>query len=104
MKSDYHKELRSLAEQQRHAPFANDVIRLLDALEAKIHIVFDGPPGPEAGRFVEVEDSDGRSICYGDWVQRGDYWHLVLPDAEKLDEPDEMEATRMVDVDENGET
>jgi hypothetical protein len=33
----------------------------------KIDIVFDGPPGPESGRFVEVEDAEGRSINLGDW-------------------------------------
>lgn len=32
-----------------------------------IVIVFDGPPGPEAGRFVEVEDEAGHSIRVGDW-------------------------------------
>jgi|SRR6516162_6203360 hypothetical protein len=37
-----------------------------------IDIVFDGPPGHESGRFVEVEDSFGRSIYVGEWVQRED--------------------------------
>jgi hypothetical protein len=42
-----------------------------------IDIVFDGPPGPESGRFVEVEDSSGRSIKIGEWLQRNDgYWVL----------------------------
>lgn len=42
-----------------------------------IDIVFDGPPGPEAGRFVEVENDQGRSIRFGKWVQRPDgYWVL----------------------------
>jgi hypothetical protein len=45
-----------------------------------IDIVFDGPPGPAAPRFVEVEDSQGRSINYGEWVQRPDgYWALRIP-------------------------
>jgi hypothetical protein len=35
-----------------------------------IDIVFDGPPGPEAGRFVEVEDDTGKSISFGKWVER----------------------------------
>jgi hypothetical protein len=39
--------------------------------------VCDGPPGPEAGRFVEVEDATGRSISKGKWVHRPDgYWAL----------------------------
>lgn len=43
-----------------------------------IHVVFDGPPGPEAGRFVETENNEGYSIRVGEWSQQGDYWHLVL--------------------------
>ena len=46
-----------------------------------IHIVFDGPPGPEAGRFVEVENDDGQSIRFGEWKERGDgWWELVFSD------------------------
>ncbi len=42
-------------------------------------IVFDGPPGHESGRFVEVEDSQGRSFKAGDWIERGDgLWALRL--------------------------
>lgn len=49
-----------------------------DALgEVALHVVFDGPPGPEAGRFVECETPDGRSINAGEWHQRPDgYWEL----------------------------
>ena len=47
-----------------------------------IDIVFDGPPGPESGRFVEVE-RDGKSIRLGEWVQRRDgLWALRIPDPE----------------------
>lgn len=46
--------------------------------KGKVVIRFDGPPGHVAGRFVEVE-RDGTSINYGDWVQDGEYWLLVLP-------------------------
>jgi hypothetical protein len=56
---------------------------------SKLHIVFDGPPGPTAGRFVEVEDSEGRGINAGEWVERTDgLWELVLDlvDAEALRE------------------
>lgn len=46
-----------------------------------IDIVCDGPPGPEAGRFVEVEDDTGCSIRLGEWIQRSDgYWVLRFPD------------------------
>lgn len=44
-----------------------------------IDVVFDGPPGPEGGRFVEVEDSTGKSIQAGNWIQRADgYWVLRI--------------------------
>lgn len=44
-----------------------------------LDIVFDGPPGPEAGRFVEVETQDGRSVSVGEWVERPDgYWALRI--------------------------
>jgi len=42
-----------------------------------VDVVFDGPPGPESGRFVEVEDADGKSISVGDWVDRGDGYHVL---------------------------
>ena len=45
-----------------------------------IDIVFDGPPNPEGAGFVEVEDSCGRSINFGEWVRRPDgYWALRIP-------------------------
>jgi hypothetical protein len=50
-----------------------------------VYIVFTGPPGPEAPRFVEVEDDRGRSIQYGEWIKyewidRGaGYWALRIP-------------------------
>ena len=46
-----------------------------------VDIVFDGPPGAESGRFVEVEAPDGSSISYGTWVEREDGYHaLRVPD------------------------
>jgi len=49
-----------------------------------INIIFDGPPGPEPGRFVEVETDDGKSINAGEWIEREDgLWSLritSLPD------------------------
>jgi hypothetical protein len=42
-------------------------------------VVFDGPPGPEPPRFVEVEDDEGRSIRCGEWLQRSDgHWALRI--------------------------
>lgn len=51
----------------------------------KLHIVFDGPPGPESGRFVEVEDAEGHGQSVGDWEQHGDFWHLVIDDPRDSD-------------------
>lgn len=45
-----------------------------------IDIVFDGPPGPMAGRFVEVESPPGTSIRFGEWIERENgYWALRIP-------------------------
>lgn len=45
-----------------------------------VDIVFDGPPGPVAGRFVEVENEDGASVSIGEWIQRTDgYWAFRIP-------------------------
>ncbi len=45
-----------------------------------IHIVFDGPPGAESGRFVEVEDTSGKSISVGSWHDRKDGGcELIIP-------------------------
>ncbi|AOE44882.1 hypothetical protein BI084_gp70 [Gordonia phage Terapin] len=50
-----------------------------------IDVLFDGPPGPESGRFVEVEvqypDGSRRGVRLGHWVKRADgpgseYWAL----------------------------
>jgi hypothetical protein len=50
-----------------------------------IHVVFDGPPSHESGRFVEVEDETGSSISFGDWIDRGDgLWSLRFPDPRPL--------------------
>lgn len=44
-----------------------------------INIVFDGPPGPESGRFVEVEDDKGHGLSVGQWYERPDgLWALRI--------------------------
>lgn len=49
-------------------------------MENYINVVFDGPPDHTAPRFIEVEDSAGRSINIGAWMKRDDgYWELRLP-------------------------
>ena len=51
-----------------------------------IDIVFDGPPSHESGRFVEVEDADGKNISIGEWIETegGRYWVLRFPDPRVL--------------------
>ena len=65
----------------------------LKRLKGELHIVFDGPPSHESGRFVEVETPDGKSVRAGRWEQRGDFWHLILPGRIKEAVPEEVEAT-----------
>ena len=49
-------------------------------LMEEIRIIFDGPPSHESGRFVEVEDTEGRSIKLGEWHERDDgLWELRIP-------------------------
>lgn len=45
-----------------------------------INIVFDGPPGPESGRFIEVETDDGHGIKVGQWFrdEARNYWALRI--------------------------
>ena len=44
-----------------------------------INVVFDGPPGHNAGRFVEIETDEGKSINVGVWIERPDgLWALRL--------------------------
>lgn len=64
------------------ATCAQELLALLDSLPAPafIDVVFDGPPGPESGRFVEVEDMTGKSVGgVGEWIDRGDgMWALRI--------------------------
>ena len=56
-----------------------------------IRIIFDGPPGPDAGQFVEVETDTRESISIGEWIDRKDgYWALRIA---KLPAPPEQEDT-----------
>jgi hypothetical protein len=44
-----------------------------------INIIFDGAPGPAAGRFVEVETDEGKSVNVGEWIDRKDgTWALRI--------------------------
>lgn len=50
----------------------------------EIHILFDGPPSHESARFIETEDKEGHGINVGKWIEKGDYWHLVIPSDSEL--------------------
>lgn len=44
-----------------------------------INLILDGPPGPESGRFIEIETDDGKSIRLGGWHPRPDgLWSLRI--------------------------
>lgn len=44
----------------------------------EIRVVMEQPPGPTS-QFVEVEDTRGRSVGIGEWVERPDgLWALVI--------------------------
>lgn len=62
----------------------NSIIKAIEELirhKSAINIIFDGPPGPIAGRFVEVENDEGESINVGEWKQKSDnYWTLRIKD------------------------
>jgi len=52
-----------------------------------INIIFDGPPGPESGRFVEVETDGGYGVNAGEWIERTDgLWALRITDLPKAHE------------------
>lgn len=53
-----------------------------------LDVVFDGPPQPPFGRFVEVENPSGQSVNAGKWIERGGgLWALRIPRANGV--PDE---------------
>lgn len=44
-----------------------------------VDIVFSGPPDHHAPSFIEVEDDQGASIRFGEWVDRKDgTWALRI--------------------------
>lgn len=50
---------------------------LEEFLVGKTVLRLDGPPGPESGRFVEIE-RDGMSINAGPWLRDGNDWLLIF--------------------------
>jgi hypothetical protein len=45
-----------------------------------VNICFDRGPGPWPQQLIDVEDDQGRSVNYGDWLEREDgTWALRVP-------------------------
>ncbi|KXO90927.1 hypothetical protein AXK58_21065 [Tsukamurella tyrosinosolvens] len=89
----------SLDDRVLGVPFAAPAPLARDDASGWLDIVFDGPPSHESGRFVEVEDSAGRSIQIGDWLDRGDgHWTLRVPVSAPLDpgNPEDLRQVREV--------
>jgi hypothetical protein len=47
-------------------------------VESGIYVLFDGPPGPQSGRFIEVEDYAGKGL--GLFGSGGAGWHQERED------------------------
>lgn len=68
----------------------HDTTDLPDTGSTYVDVMFDGPPGPESGRFIEVENQHRASIRFGEWVEFADgRWALRIRrrDVERI-EPD----------------
>jgi hypothetical protein len=62
-------KLQDMIERREAEAVTKDVVR--EHGPEFINIVFDGPPGPDGGRFIEVETDDGRSLSAGEWLDYG---------------------------------
>lgn len=51
---------------------------MTDDAVSGIYVVFDGPPGHESGRFVEVETERGKGLGMSNrkWERVGHFWRL----------------------------
>ena len=71
-------EMKDAADKGSKSVFALAASQAENVRLREVHVVFDGPPSHESGRFVECEDGLGNGISAGKWVQVGDLWHLVI--------------------------
>lgn len=67
--------------------------------EEMLDIVFDGPPSHESGRFVEVENMDGKSVRVGRWIERDDGYWVLRMSAATQGEMDEARIQHILDID-----
>lgn len=68
-------------------------------MSADLYVVFDGPPGPEAGRFIEVENAYGESVNAepAEWRQRED-GHWVLGPFKAVEATENVTECRVVKI------
>lgn len=60
-----------------------------------VDVVFDGPPSHHAPQFIEVEDAAGKSIRFGEWVERADgSWALRIRSGDFPEEARRQELIR----------
>lgn len=80
------EESRRRAEKE-HTCKCNYCYSRLVRLSAPFQIRFSGPPGPEGCEFVEIEDTQGRSISRGKWLNAGvsGEWLLFFNDSSRED-------------------
>ncbi len=71
------RALSAAKQMRRELADANTALGVLKPPPYSVDIVFDGPPGPESGRFIEVENGDGKSISWGSWFERADGYHVL---------------------------
>jgi len=71
----------------------------------RLKVMFDGPPGPESGRFIEVEKEDGSSVNAGKWEELEDgrwaLWLRVIDEDVSImpEEPEEDRGLLKTDAD-----
>lgn len=77
--SDLYKFARSLLSHSAQSPesFSSGRPSLPIDTSGYVDIVFNGQPGLESCYFVEVENSDGASIKFGEWVNRSDGYTVL---------------------------
>lgn len=68
------------------------------ALNGFVDIVFDKFPDHDGAKFIEVENSEGKSICFGEWVKRPDGYAALRISSPA---PVAMEKVRIPVTDEN---
>ncbi len=75
--------LRAACIHERYEAHPTDTIAICnggrEVTMTEVTVVFDGPPGPEPGRFIEVENPEtGESINLGKWYEVDGLWYLAF--------------------------